>query len=288
MQILNADVNIATVVPKILETPDTFIINAHVYDKPSLKPIPLEFHNTGNITPLNYMTLNTCIWTLDEYWGTTEGHGGYNNLFLHYGNKNQKMFQDTTNPNIFYFITRNSRDGYCSVYLNKYEKNNNNITRINAIAHNANYENYYNAQLGNDINILYQTNLYIVYVYKYCTRADYDSSKGCGYAIRKYNKQTHAVTDIKKYEKSCFHNIQFLEYDESNDNIYLYDNIHYYWSGTQQYGNNANNCYKIYKINLSSDLLTEIFNYKDYYILYILYIYIKLCCDYYFVLFLIY
>lgn len=278
MQILNADVNIATVVPKILETPDTFIINAHVYDKPSLKPIPLEFHNTGNITPLNYMVLNNTIWTLDNYWGNTEGHGGYNNLFLHYGNKNQKIFQDTTNSNIFYFITRNSRDGYCSVYLNKYEKNNNNITKINAIAHNNNYESYLNYQLGNDINILYQTDLYIIYAYKYCsytgstsgTNSNCDGGKNCVYAIRKYNKQTHAVTVIKDWGVNYFHNIQLLEYDESSDNIYLYDNIHYYWSGRKEYSSSTVNCYKIYKINLSSDILTEIASFEDNYNVYVM------------------
>ena len=267
MQILDADVNITTTVPKIIETPDTFIINAHVYDKPSLKPIPLEFHNTGNMTPLNYMVLNNCIWTMDNYWGNTEGHGGYNNFFLHYGNKNQKIFQDTTDSNIYYFMTRNSKDRYGRILFYKYEKKDSNIVRKHYIDYGGDYHDGW--QLGNDINILCQTDLYIIYVWKYINGTYYASSKSCAYQIIKYNKQAQTATSIITYT-DYFHNIQFLEYDEKNDNIYLYDNLHNYNSARQEYISNAYNCYKILKINLSSNLLTEIFNYKDHYNVYVM------------------
>ena len=96
MQILKDSSAITQTIPRIVETPDYLIINGQVYDKVTFKPIPLEFNIVN--TPLLYSSFNQCIWTHDNASFVPI-------LFLHYGNnKNQKMYQDSEDPNIFYIL----------------------------------------------------------------------------------------------------------------------------------------------------------------------------------------
>ena len=131
MQILSTNDNISTVRPKIFETPDTLIINAHIYDKASLKPIPFEFYNTQ--TAFNYSNLAYCIQTLDNVDYCLQ-NGSANpkfpaHYYLHDANNHQKLFQDTTHSDIFYQIVRiDTNPG--TIKLLKYQKNNNNIKLI--------------------------------------------------------------------------------------------------------------------------------------------------------------
>lgn len=272
MQILDSGNNITTVVPKMIETPNTHIINAHIYDKPSLKPIPFEYYyNSSNLGTLIYSVFNNCICTLEDY----KPGDNYNQvgIFLHHANNNQKLFQDTSNPNVFYTMVRTSRDGKCSMNLLKFEIENNNIKLLNTKAKNDTYSqsSYYNRfQSGHDIQILYQTDEYLIYVYKKPngfvntttgsgrSEGTFQQGKFHAYYIIKYNKNTCEETTIVSYVDRI-HNIQFLEYN--NGEIYLYDTMRYYNNAV--IGTHADNLIRILKVNVGSNTVITIGSIQD-------------------------
>jgi hypothetical protein len=241
MQILNDKSIITQTVPRVVETPEHLIINTQVYDKASLKPVPLEFNVIS--VPIIYSSLNRCIWT-------------YNNntiartLFLHTGNnKNQKMYQDQTDVNIFYNLFKYPDYG---TKIIKFKKGENNISEQWNGTWNYNYApSCGTTSYGNDVQIIYQSDLYILFVLKYTYSLGAWTGGGDKYFLRKYNKKTNQETDIQDFgtgaNQAAIHNYQFMEYD--NDNVYFY----------KQNGN----AYTIYKLNLSTNVLTTLFTFTN-------------------------
>lgn len=244
MEILNDKSAITTYVPRIIETTDHLIVNAQVYDKVTFKPIPFEFKI--EYTGLLFSIFSRCIWTYNN-------DGAAVTMFLHNANsKGQKLFQDTTDPDIFYLLMKYESYGIRFV---KFKKEKNNVSVVNTFTHNHTSggsvctNNGY--AYGNDIDILYQSDLYIVYVLKYTYAYDQWWWGGEYYYLRKYNKKTHEVQDFHAYAmgvKNCaISNYQFMEY--YNDNVYLY--------------RQAGNSHYIYKLNLSTNLITTLFSYTN-------------------------
>jgi hypothetical protein len=239
MQILNRESQITQTVPRIVETPEYLIINSQVHDKTTLKPIPLQF-NVVN-APLIYSSLDRCIWTYDN-------NNANRIFFLHYGNgKYQKLHQDITDANVFYALLKYPDYG---VKFIKFKKDKDNVTEIWQETHNINVGKCNSASYGCDINILYQTDLYILYALK--VPYQYDSwYAGEYYYLRKYNKKTNQVVNITNYgmgtTNAAISNYQFMEY--YNDNVYLY--------------RQAGIAHEVYVVNLSTNLYTKLFTFSS-------------------------
>lgn len=232
MQILNTESQITQIVPRIVETPEYLVINTQVHDKATLKPIPLEFNMIN--APLLYSSLNRCIWTYDN-------NSAGPLLFLHTGNnKNEKLFQDTTNADIFYTLLRYPDYG---IKFIKFQKKENNISEIFSSAWNYNHSVSCGSAygIGNDINVLYQDDSYIVMLLKDSYGSGWD--RGGFYYLYKYDKKTNVFTNITSYKYNLISNYQFMEY--YNDNVYIYrqDSLNHY----------------VYKLNLSSNVFTQLF-----------------------------
>lgn len=239
MQILSSKSQITQTVPRIVETPEHLILNTQIHDKATLKPVPLEFNMVQ--APLTYSSLDRCIWT---YSNSTANRI----LFLHYGNgKYKKLHQDTTDSDIFYSLLKYPDYG---VKFIKFKKEANNVTQLWQETHNTNVGKCYSASYGGDINILYQSDLYILYALK--VPYQYDGwYAGEYYYLRKYDKKTDVVVNITHFgmgtTNAAINNWQFLEY--YNDNVYLY--------------RQAGNGYQIYKVNLSTNLYTQLFTFTN-------------------------
>lgn len=283
MQILSTNDNISTVRPKIFETPDTLIINAHIYDKASLKPIPFEFYNTQ--TAYTYSNLAYCIHTLDNAdYSYTTGVANpkfMSTYFLHDGNNHQKLFQDITHSDIFYQIVRiNTNPG--TIRFLKYQKNGNNIKLITTTEYNSGNRWYDGSsssdcyyQSGHDIYVLYQNETYIVFVHKYpyagsnstMTTNLYTQNRGSRFDLIKYNKDTGGVAAIISHNDYLY-NYQFLE--AKDDDIYILRHVRHFNSGSayNKYvkptsnTSTVNNWY-IVKINIISGTETVLFTKSD-------------------------
>lgn len=241
MQILDDKSIITQTVPRIVETPNHLIINTQVHDKTSLKPVPFEFNAIS--APISYSSLNRCIWT----YNNINSHVGYRALFLHTGNnKNQKMYQDLVDANIFYSLLQYPDYG---IKLIKFKKEEANILEQWSIANNHNAwggGNCGSTSLCSSYNIIFQSEKYIIFIAKYNTGGGGAWGGGTEYyVLKKYNKKTNEITDLETNSGSgtvAIINYQFMEY--YNDNVYFYK---------QQ-----SNVYKICKLNLSTNLLTEL------------------------------
>lgn len=244
MQILNDKSIITQTVPRIVETPEYLVINTQVYDKASLKPVPLEFNVVS--VPITYSSLSRCIWT---YNNDTAGR----TIFMHTGNsKNQKMYQDSSDVNIFYNLFKYPSYGIKFIKFKKEENNiseqwssMNDIYGTGGLCGSTGY--------GSEYCIIYQDDLYIILVLKDIQKVG-SAWQGRGddrYILKKYNKKTNAITDITTIStgavNAAVHNYQFMEYH--NNNVYFY----------KQNGN----VHTIYKINLSTNVLTTLFTFTN-------------------------
>lgn len=240
MEILNSKSVITQTVPRIVETPEHLIINTQVHDKASLKPVPLKFNAVS--VPTTYSSLNYCIWT---YGNSTIGR----TLFLHTGNnKNQKIYRDTTDSNIFYNLFKYSNYG---TKIIKFKKEENNISEQWAVEYgDSPVGSCGTPSYGNDIQIIYQNDLYIFFILKNSWGNGWSGGKDA-YNIMKYNKKTNSLENILNFgtegREAAIHNYQFMEYH--NDNVYFY----------KQNGN----AHTIYKFNLSTNLLTTLFTFTN-------------------------
>lgn len=240
MQILNSASQITQTIPRIVETPEHLVINTQVHDKATLKPIPLKFNVVSS--PIIYSSLSRCIWTYDN-------NSSSRLIFLHCGNnKYQKMFQDSTDGTIFYSIIKYPDYG---IKLIKFKKDDNNVSELWAASYNQNLARCgMPGAYGNDIQVLYQSDLYIVFLLKY-TYHHGGWDNGEYYYLRKYNKKTNEITDFTNYgmggPESSIQNYQLMEY--YNDNVYLYQQ-----NGSVHY---------IQKINLSTNIMTTLLNFTN-------------------------
>lgn len=239
MEILDNKSIISQTVPRLIETPDHLIINTQVYDKASFKPVPFEFNV---IDATAFCSLNRCIWTFDNSAGR--------DMFLHTGNaKNQKMYQDSSNANIFYSLAK--YPSYGTKFM-KFKKEENNISEQYSASWNTNSTSSScgsTINYGNDMHILFQNDLYFLLVLKLNYNANAWTSGGARYLVRKFDKKANTFVDLTDFKngegQAPIWNAQFME--NHDDNVYYY----------RQTGGNS---YGIGRVNLSAntiEILTE-------------------------------
>ena len=103
MELMN-ELTIKSTVPKIIETPNHFIMNTQVYDKQTLKPIPMKF-SMPVLNNYSSMILDTSVHDVTKEQTTLLARdcqriGNYKNII-----------KDKFDPNVFYLIAKwNSYD----------------------------------------------------------------------------------------------------------------------------------------------------------------------------------
>lgn len=246
MQLIDKETVIDTSIPRIVETPDYLIINTQVYDKSSLKPIPLNFQilTYGNVLTNLYRT----IWT---NWNHTGGAYIYMQ-FLHDIDK-RKVMQDNVDSEIFYTITKKQT---CAIYVNKYKrfKNENNeytVQLINQTTWNEGVtpQGCSTSVYGADFIFLYQTDEYIIgfLCYPYNHGSWYTAGTK-GYVLYKINKKTWAFHEYHNVgNTTSLYNMHFIKYYENTFYSFIEYGINFY----------------INKYNLTTNTVTNLLTYTN-------------------------
>lgn len=211
MELMNNASSITTITPKLIETPEHFILNTQLYEKQTLKPVPMKFYVNNNLAN-PFMLLQTSIAKTSSYYGSEKCvYYCYNNNEYN----NQIIIQDKNSSNTFYTIMHligNSSREFQYVYKMQYNELTKKYQIINSF-NVANSGNYYNEK-GN-IRIIYDTGDYFVldiYTQYYNTTNPVDGY-GC---ISLLNKNSFEYTRLFS---SNFNNC-FLEAKE--DLMYLF------------------------------------------------------------------
>ena len=231
MKLMNDTSNITTIIPKIIEFPEHFIINTQLYDKQTFKPVPMKFYTDNTvITPM--MLLQTSIEKTVHY-----NTSGCRLQYIQHNNEHnrQNIIQDKNDPSIFYVIQcymPRASDIYDRYLFRKIQYNS--ITKEYHILGSLDI-----VGSKGDLKILYESDDYFVVSRKYHGASygtwwqgylyDYNGS------ISLLNKKTFTYTDVKSAQFGTY----FL--CENNDNVYVL--IEQAASGSKK---------EIVKINLSS------------------------------------
>ena len=106
MELMDATSSINNCIPKIIEFPKHFVLNTQLYDKQTLKPIPMKFFtdNIGN----PFMVLQTSIDRTNRYINDVHQF-----QFMQFNDEHnyQNIIQDKTDSSIFYVKIRRRYDG---------------------------------------------------------------------------------------------------------------------------------------------------------------------------------
>ncbi len=116
MELMDNTSSIAVVTPKLIEFQEHFIMNTQLYDKQTLKPVPMKFYVNNDIAN-PFMLLKTSITKTNYYISNPAGCTQYNN--------SKNIIQDKNDSNIFYvtqFYTRGN-NAYDSQFLYKIQYN---------------------------------------------------------------------------------------------------------------------------------------------------------------------
>lgn len=197
MELMNGSCNITTYNPKIIEFPKHFILNTQLYDKQTLKPLPLKFYinnpNEANNGISMVGTLQTSINKTNHY------AGGVALTVLNSEHNSQNIIQDKNDPNIFYcletcfYMDSNSTKYEKSRLLKmQYNENTKTYTQLNSFHSDSSGAEYIDFGV---IKILCETDDYfILHIY---------NKRNRGSAVEYYyscvsllNKKTFAYTRI--------------------------------------------------------------------------------------------
>jgi hypothetical protein len=160
MELMDNLSNITSIVPKIVEFPKHFIINTQLYDKQTLKPIPMRFHVENEENP--FLQLQTSI-NKTNYYNT--GNGQYQCIQNNNEHNIQNIIQDKNDPNIFYTLKQsfywadNQWKDRQAIFKIKYNENSKIYTTLNS---------FYTTSAGNrysdkgNMKILYETDRYFI------------------------------------------------------------------------------------------------------------------------------
>lgn len=216
-----------TIIPKLIEFPEHFILNSQLYDKQTLKPIPMKFYT--NIALKNpFITLQTSIDKTNYFCSQYLTYIQNNNE-----ENRQNIIQDKNNSNIFYIIQK--YDGNYDVqYLYKIQYNS--ITKKYTILNTFSSTNSIRGGAG-DIRILGETNEYFILFITtnngtYSDRYEYYCND-----IRLINKNN--FEHISVYSNGDTSGIQYHLININNDCLYALVHANYYTR-------------RIIKINISS------------------------------------
>ena len=247
MELMDNTTNISHYVPKIIEFPEHFVMNSQLYDKQTLKPVPMRFHTDNTGTP--FIVLQTSI-DKTNYWNT----GSYQFQFIQNNNEHnyQNIIQDKTDPSVFYAHIKYRLDNnYLDIphiikmqYDNvnkKYTKTN--IFNIRNVSSPSNYNH------KGDIKILYENDRYFVIA----AIAQYGSSGtfSAGYtsslssAIGLLDKKSFTYTSISSswHDAGTGCNLHLLE--ANDDIVYILAIL-------------SNGKKIVYKLNTSTQILSTI------------------------------
>lgn len=246
MELMSNDITIGSNTPKIIETPEHFIINTQLYDKQTLKPIPMKFNtNIANLSNVPNITLKNSIETTLYLYSSPFYF--QNNLINNEFNS-EKLIQDKKDYNIFYLLKKYNEDDDTMFYRIQYDTNIKKYSITNYI-HIGNITISY-PQKG-DMTIIYETDEYFVLKainqHRYSVNLDYLYS-----SVIKVRKKDFAITTLIRSDSGSsipYNYIHFLT--AKNDIVYVY---------TINSGNDNRN---IIKINLSSNIATTIWNYTS-------------------------
>lgn len=231
MELMNKYTTIGSNIPKIIETPEHFIMNTQLYDKQTLKPIPMKFSIPiqNNYTSI---ILNTSVHDTSKE---------QNNLLARYcqriGNY-KNIIKDKYEEDIFYIIAKWNSDD--SQVILRIRKNNEEYLIEKQLVSNQFGNTEWNSK--SDFKILYETETDFVYEYKGDYYNHNTSHTNTCYTLGKLNKKTFDNTYFLTNNRNYINQTYCLEY--SNDIGYVLRH-------------NYNNFY-VYKINTSSNVLTQI------------------------------
>lgn len=211
MKLMNDVSNITTITPKIIEFPEHFVINTQLYDKQTLKPVPMKFYvDSSLVTPI--IPLQTSI-EKTNYYNTSECQLQY---IQHNNERNrQNIIQDKNDPSIFYVIQ-------CSMPRASYPYDRYLIRKMQYNSATKEYTVLNSLSLvgsKGDIKILYESDDYFV-ISRKAQGASYGTwwqgyLNDFGGAICLLDKKTFAYTDVVS---SKFDN-HFL--CVNNDEVYI-------------------------------------------------------------------
>lgn len=221
MELIDNSSNITYFVPKVIEFPEHFVINTQLYDKQTLKPVPMKFFVSDSRNSL--MLLQTSIDKTsylenDSYHFQCIQHNNEYNL--------QNIIQDRNDPNVFYVRQKNNvNNHYWDVpyfYKIKYNDNTKKYDILNTFSLRNISEDYHKG----DIKILHETDEYFVLsvVTQYGPHSGYLSSYWT--AIVLLNKKNFVYTSLIHNNSMQYH---FLE--ANNDIVYVLGCDTYYVSG---------------------------------------------------------
>lgn len=232
MELMNEKTTITGAIPKIVETPDHFIMNSQLYEKQTLKPLPMKFAIPMN-TGYNDIVLNTSVQDmyLTHFSDTTcirqcQRIGNYRNII-----------RDKFDPNLFFIITKyNSYDHQMIIRL----RQNSDGYTIEQILTDIGNQEWGHKE---DFKILFETDTDFVYEqhYDYASHHIKDHGyTGCG--IGKMNKKTFTRTYYQRSDR--WYTSQSYCLESFNDIGYILKS-------------NLNTFY-IYKINTSANTFQQI------------------------------
>lgn len=235
MKLMNDTSNITTIIPKIIEFPEHFIINTQLYDKQTFKPVPMKFYADSTlITPL--MLLQTSI-EKTVHFNTTYGRLQY----IQHNNEHnrQNIIQDKNDPSIFYVIqcyTPRGSEAYDRHLFRKiqYDSVKKEYSILNSVDITAN---------KGDIKILYESEDCFV-----ISRKLQGTTYGTWWQGYLYDHPgTISLIDKKTFTHTAIHSVPFGSYFlcASNDNVYILN---------EQSADGSKR--EIIKINLSSKKVT--------------------------------
>lgn len=250
MELMDATSSINNCIPKIIEFPKHFVLNTQLYDKQTLKPIPMKFFtdNIGN----PFMVLQTSIDRTNRYI-----NDNYQFQFMQFNDEHnyQNIIQDKTDSSIFYVKIRrryNNGSHFDVPYLIKikYDDMAKKYTWINYVGLREHIPITNNYGYKGDIKILYENDDYFIVgvIAQYPDRGTFY----VGYydnlytAIGLINKKSFTYTSIAQ-DTCVFHHLL----EGNNDTVYILGVNNRYVSGNT--GKRI-----IYKINTSTKVLSKI------------------------------
>lgn len=194
MELINSSNTISSKIPKIIETDKHFIMNTQVYDKQTLKPIPMKFFAFNPSVNMH----NSSILSSSVMDGNSEFNQLQNNCHRIGNYKN--IIKDKYNANVFYLTSRY----YQNHFMCRIIEDNNNYT-IDKIVDTSSFGLYSNSY--SDFIVLYETdNDFIVW------------SKSASY----YNTFTDYLGDvILKINKKSLSVVRILEENTANNTYYM-------------------------------------------------------------------
>ena len=232
MELMN-ELTIKSTVPKIIETPNHFIMNTQVYDKQTLKPIPMKF-SMPVLNNYSSMILDTSVHDVTKEQTTLLARdcqriGNYKNII-----------KDKFDPNVFYLIAKwNSYDS--QVILRIREDNKEYIIEKQLVSNQFGNTEWTNK---GDFKILYETDTDFIFEYKGDYYGHTEGHSHTCYTLGKLNKKTFTPTYYLTNNRNYINQTYLLE--QSNDIGYI---LRYSY-----------NTFLVYKVNTSSNILSQIGN----------------------------